>query len=573
MAGWAMTSSGHSAGDCGHTSAQQLQHKYIASYKHARAAQSRKESFAQAQEGRVLRLLLNSTKPGPFRISVIYQLDGSNYITHTEKLLLRNRLMPGAVKVLQKFFQIRLPMWQPLLVDKPEDGLCSLAKIDSKLWEGTGVPNTDFVLYVTAKQVPTCAANSTLAYTVSCAYEPLTSRPVLGAINICKWGLRSGGSLDVVTETLVHELIHAMGFDNELFEFFYDATTGSTYKNVPLKNVTDKTGRTTATYITTPKVREYARRYFDCSKLIGAPADIHSSGSHWKQRLMNHELMIPTAAEDEQRSRLTMFTLLLMEDSGWYVANRSAAQELEWGRGAGCSFALRSCQDYMKTAKGQTYFCNKKNSEAADMVTYDNRGLAACQEGADDKCYLSAPYSNQKLLLCQRPSTFKSADDLRFLHSIKSVGGVVGSANSRAYSLIQRPCSVHTAKKGEICPYSWGRDAICLESQCLKNGQLSIVFKVRANKMDKSINASRINAAANLTRSSIIKCPSGSIVDLAAKLPGVFSAGKLQCPNSSIVCPTLGCGPCNNGYCWKGKCQCLLEYVGASCNESLIPKA
>lgn len=106
-------------------------------------------------------------------------------------------------------------------------------------------------------------------------------------------------------------------------------------------------------------------------------------------------------------------------------------------------------------------------------------------------------------------AAFKSADDLRFLHSIKSVGGVVGSANSRAYSLIQRPCSVHTAKKGEICPYSWGRDAICLESQCLKNGQLSIVFKVRANKMDKSINASRINAAANLTRSSIIKCPSG----------------------------------------------------------------
>merc|ERR1711942_89550 len=35
-----------------------------------------------------------------------------------------------------------------------------------------------------------------------------------------------------------------------------------------------------------------------------------------------------------------------MEDTGWYVANYSNAEELTWGFGRGCSFAQHSCYQY-----------------------------------------------------------------------------------------------------------------------------------------------------------------------------------------------------------------------------------
>lgn len=47
-------------------------------------------------------------------------------------------------------------------------------------------------------------------------------------------------------------------------------------------------------------------------------------------------------------------TLALMEDSGWYKANYSMASSLSWGKGLGCSFAMKSCKDWIY-AQGAKY--------------------------------------------------------------------------------------------------------------------------------------------------------------------------------------------------------------------------
>lgn len=47
-------------------------------------------------------------------------------------------------------------------------------------------------------------------------------------------------------------------------------------------------------------------------------------------------------------------TLALMEDSGWYKANYSMASPLSWGKGLGCSFAMKSCKDWIY-AQGARY--------------------------------------------------------------------------------------------------------------------------------------------------------------------------------------------------------------------------
>lgn len=48
-----------------------------------------------------------------------------------------------------------------------------------------------------------------------------------------------------------------------------------------------------------------------------------------------------------QNRVFSRLTLAIMEDSGWYRANYSLAQRLDWGRGLGCDFVMKSCKFWM----------------------------------------------------------------------------------------------------------------------------------------------------------------------------------------------------------------------------------
>ena len=43
--------------------------------------------------------------------------------------------------------------------------------------------------------------------------------------------------------------------------------------------------------------------------------------------------------------------MALMEDTGWYLPNYAMAEELTWGAGLGCDFALKSCKETMTKMK------------------------------------------------------------------------------------------------------------------------------------------------------------------------------------------------------------------------------
>ena len=55
--------------------------------------------------------------------------------------------------------------------------------------------------------------------------------------------------------------------------------------------------------------------------------------------------------------------MALMEDTGWYLPNYSLAEDLKWGKGLGCDFALKSCKEWMDTRSRQRKsihpYCNK----------------------------------------------------------------------------------------------------------------------------------------------------------------------------------------------------------------------
>lgn len=61
---------------------------------------------------------------------------------------------------------------------------------------------------------------------------------------------------------------------------------------------------------------------------------------------IQNEAMTGTHTQNPVYSRIT---LALMEDTGWYSANYSMAQELGWGKNLGCNFAMKSCKEWIST--------------------------------------------------------------------------------------------------------------------------------------------------------------------------------------------------------------------------------
>ncbi|KAK2713757.1 hypothetical protein QYM36_009592 [Artemia franciscana] len=70
-----------------------------------------------------------------------------------------------------------------------------------------------------------------------------------------------------------------------------------------------------------------------------------------------------------------------MEDTGWYKANMSMAQDLTWGQNLGCDFSQRSCHEWMelRTQRGESThpFCDKVKRDPLETDCTDDRNSVA----------------------------------------------------------------------------------------------------------------------------------------------------------------------------------------------------
>jgi len=371
------------------------------------------DSSQQAPQTRLQRLLA-TTQPGPLRITPVYQLNGS-YMLPAQQQLLQTSLVPGAINVLQKYIKIRIPSSRKVRALRTMyDDQCGAADA-SVVFHGDGYDNTDMVFYITALDSGTCGGKTALAYTIVCHMEPFTYRPNVANLNLCPafWADVGVDSRARQLATLVHEMTHGLGFMDNLHTFYYDASTGKQYDDVTQIDYMPGTQTPNAIFITTPRVKALARAHFKCPSLPGAPADVMSAGSHWEQSTLNHELMQPATSEDGQRKRMTAFTLEFLADTGWYVTDAygSAAQELEWGRGAGCSFVQGSCNTFLKEKPLQPFFCPKENDKA-DMCTADHRGIGVCTDGFRPGCHTATSYIDRPVILCSEPGSVRVLSSL-----------------------------------------------------------------------------------------------------------------------------------------------------------------
>lgn len=80
-------------------------------------------------------------------------------------------------------------------------------------------------------------------------------------------------------------------------------------------------------FIKTPKVKEVAAKYFNCSSVSGVELENEgtsgSAGAHWERVLLFNEMM---TASSFDYSSFSEFSFALLIDSGWYEVDLSLAE-------------------------------------------------------------------------------------------------------------------------------------------------------------------------------------------------------------------------------------------------------
>ena len=89
--------------------------------------------------------------------------------------------------------------------------------------DGQGVPDTDFVLYISANQSQCSQGSDTtvLAFASACQLEASRDRPIAGYINFCPTALEAADD-DYVYSVAKHEMMHALAFSSQLFPYWRD---------------------------------------------------------------------------------------------------------------------------------------------------------------------------------------------------------------------------------------------------------------------------------------------------------------------------------------------------------------
>lgn len=274
-----------------------------------------------------------------------------------------------------------------------------------------GVRDADFVLYVGALATERCSHENIISYAAYCQQEAKMDRPIAGYANLCPNMISTQPQEFIgMLSTVKHEIIHALGFSAGLFAFYHDQDgnplTSRSADGLPpfnyslglyqwsdkvvrkverLWNVRDnKIVRHTVYLLVTPRVVEEARKHFNCPVLEGM--ELENQGgmgtelNHWEKRLLENEAMTGSHTQNRVLSRIT---LALMEDTGWYKANYSMAEKLDWGRGLGCEFVRKSCKFWIDQHRQRRQvpspYCDTLRSNPLQLTCrQDQRAVAVC---------------------------------------------------------------------------------------------------------------------------------------------------------------------------------------------------
>lgn len=403
-----------------------------------------------------------------------------------------------------------------------------------------GIADSDLVLLVTTR--PT--TGNTLAWAVACERDQW-GRAIAGHVNVAPRHLTAEAET-LLSATLIHEVMHVLGFDPHAFAHFRDERKRRRTQVIQ-QTMDERLGRT-VTRVVLPRVIMHSRYHYGAFSDNFTGLELEdgggrgTSGSHWEKRLLMNEIMTGSV---DTRSVVSAMTLALLEDSGWYKANYSMADRLDWGRNQGTEFVTLPCNLW----KG-AYHCNNTqlsgctyNREAegyCPIVSYNvdlpqwaryfphaNKGG---QSSLADYCTYFVAYSDGS---CTDTNSARAPD--------RMLGEVRGS-NSR--------CMASSLVRTGFVRGSTTQGNGCYQHRCIND-----TLQVAVDGMWKT-------------------CPESGGPIL---FPG-FN-GELICPVYHELCstsPLSVSGQCPNschfnGDCVNGRCHCFLGFHGHDCGKRFCP--
>ncbi|KAG7330409.1 hypothetical protein KOW79_006631 [Hemibagrus wyckioides] len=203
--------------------------------------------------------------------------------------------------------------------------------------DGAGLPDTDVLLYVKAQNSDKCRADSSLlAYSAHCQSDS-EGRPVAGVMVICREPLSMEGfSHEHMLQTVIHELLHVLGFSKELFSKWTDRSLSSQMDKDSSHGQVIYTDESGQMRLYTPNINKALQTHLNSTHTeLGAPlenqdADTRGFSSHWEARVLQGSIMTAMLAEPTL-VQIDVITLSAFQDTGWYSVNLSQAQNLLWG--------------------------------------------------------------------------------------------------------------------------------------------------------------------------------------------------------------------------------------------------
>ena len=217
-----------------------------------------------------------------------------------------------------------------------------MVNIPDDMFFGSGKENSDYYLLLIMRPDHN---EYVLASAAPCQYGiyrgPMFGRPLAGIINLTPGNLRSIETkleMEHHLRIFFHEIMHALGFTYSSYEFFHDRN-GRIYGDILFESF--ERGHIIK-YMDMPSVRDWIRWHFNCSTLPGPELEDYGGRfSHWEERIFYNEIMTPVT--DEMRPVLSGLTLAFLDDTGWYLSNKSVAETLSFGFNEGCDFATKHC--------------------------------------------------------------------------------------------------------------------------------------------------------------------------------------------------------------------------------------
>lgn len=204
--------------------------------------------------------------------------------------------------------------------------------------------------------------------------------------------------IDFLRNVFLHEVMHLLAFSRTLYDHF-----PSQFVRLVEDHFVIQSGSTMSSF----------RDHLDCGTLGKLPVENQiQNGCHFEKTLFGHELMTPNITA---RSVLSKFTLLFLEDTGWYRVDASLAEPFYWGLNQTCEFLKSSSTCEAPDLEGihcQGKACGVEstpvsidfreiasppNLSNACSVDFENKSLFI-QDEFSGKCFRNEPDSKNSCL-------------------------------------------------------------------------------------------------------------------------------------------------------------------------------